>query len=364
MAPSMRIGKMSTTELVQNRENGCQSDSVRKMKKVQVNVLSMNIPIKRRSVGSTDERSDKKVFIMDGDKQISVNNEVDKVICKFCKPKQRFFKNTEILRYHLVRTHNVSSNSSHYQDPTLSPFKVNNPQQVTPNKNQIPLKLPEIQNEDEEKAKEKENEEEEEALLKSRNTVELRRMRGKKNSVVNSRTDKIQPACSFQTIKKNSSSLESEDNRGEEGGEDDSDQNFGSEYDYYFSVSPNPPTPNTPVSDESPISEKSPVPERFPEPRELSVSSPPFQGSPPSSCGASKQNQPRSGRRQSERRFEGLKPYRCNHCELSYSSLENKRLHEQTHTEKTEVCVFCDMRFYFQRGLRRHLIIHTKREVS
>ena len=92
----MKRRNISTKELVQIRENAFQIDSERKMKNVKVDLLKMNIPIKRRSVGSSEERSEK-VFIMDGNKRISVNPEVDKLICKFCKPKQRFFKNTEIL---------------------------------------------------------------------------------------------------------------------------------------------------------------------------------------------------------------------------------------------------------------------------
>ena len=70
------------------------------------------------------------------------------------------------------------------------------------------------------------------------------------------------------------------------------------------------------------------------------------------------QSQPR--RRCSERRFEGLKLFKCNHCDLSYSSLENKKAHEETHLEKEHVCVYCDMRFYFPLSLSRHKRIHVR----
>ena len=228
MAPAMKSGTMSTKALLQKRENV--PEIKLKMKKVQVNLLSMNIPIKRRSVGLSDE-SATKYFIQDGDQQISVNSEVDKISCPQCKPKKRFFKSLEILRYHLVNSHNLNTGSRYYQDPTISPVKINNPQQLTPTKKQIHVKLPsmsldskDIQDEDEEEEKEdedeeEEGEEEEEEEEKSRNPVEVRRMRGKRNNVVNSRTDKIQPTCSYQTFRELPPSTQAPEGGEEEGGQ-------------------------------------------------------------------------------------------------------------------------------------------------
>ena len=95
MAPAMKNGNMSTKELLQNRENV--SEVKQKTKKVQVNLLSMNIPIKRRSLGTSEGRANK-YFIQDGDQQISVNPEVDKLSCPYCKPKKRFLCNIFICR--------------------------------------------------------------------------------------------------------------------------------------------------------------------------------------------------------------------------------------------------------------------------
>jgi len=82
-----------------------------------------------------------------------------------------------------------------------------------------------------------------------------------------------------------------------------------------------------------------------PRSREASVSSEPT-------------SEPGPDRRFSERRFKGEKPYICNHCPLTFSSLENRVIHERTHKEKPFECAFCEMRFSFELSLKRHIKIH------
>merc|ERR1712096_323588 len=67
---------------------------------------------------------------------------------------------------------------------------------------------------------------------------------------------------------------------------------------------------------------------------------------------------PKTKRRLSERKFEGAKPFKCNHCPLSYSNIESKKTHEQTHEEKPFQCVYCDMRFTAEINLKKHTRIH------
>ena len=67
---------------------------------------------------------------------------------------------------------------------------------------------------------------------------------------------------------------------------------------------------------------------------------------------------PRAKRRLSERKFEGAKPFKCNHCPLDFSVIESKKLHEQTHEEKPYQCVYCDMRFTVEISLKKHSRIH------
>jgi len=76
------------------------------------------------------------------------------------------------------------------------------------------------------------------------------------------------------------------------------------------------------------------------------------------SGGASSENGGGSDRRFSERRFQGEKPYMCNHCPLTFSSLDNRVVHERTHREKPFECAFCEMRFSFELSLKRHIKIH------
>lgn len=68
--------------------------------------------------------------------------------------------------------------------------------------------------------------------------------------------------------------------------------------------------------------------------------------------------QRKSGARFSERKFTGEKPYMCNHCPLTFSSLDNRVVHERTHKEKPFECLYCEMRFAFQLSLNRHMKIH------
>ena len=67
---------------------------------------------------------------------------------------------------------------------------------------------------------------------------------------------------------------------------------------------------------------------------------------------------PNPNRRLSERKFEGAKPFKCNHCPLDFSNIESKKLHEQTHEEKPYQCVYCDMRFTIELSLKKHSRIH------
>jgi len=66
------------------------------------------------------------------------------------------------------------------------------------------------------------------------------------------------------------------------------------------------------------------------------------------------------GRRQSERRFGGEKPFGCNHCPLTFSNQLSKVAHERTHMEKPHECPFCEMRFLQELGLKRHARIHAR----
>ena len=66
----------------------------------------------------------------------------------------------------------------------------------------------------------------------------------------------------------------------------------------------------------------------------------------------------RAPMRVSERRFKGAQLFKCNHCNLGFSTLENKKVHEATHIEKELLCHYCDMRFYFPLCLKRHTRIH------
>jgi len=67
---------------------------------------------------------------------------------------------------------------------------------------------------------------------------------------------------------------------------------------------------------------------------------------------------PKAKRRLSERKFEGAKPFKCNHCPLDFSNIESKKIHEQTHEEKPFQCVYCDMRFAIDFSLKKHTRIH------
>jgi len=67
---------------------------------------------------------------------------------------------------------------------------------------------------------------------------------------------------------------------------------------------------------------------------------------------------PKAKRRLSERKFEGAKPFKCNHCPLDFSNIESKKIHEQTHEEKPYQCVYCDMRFSVEFSLKKHTRIH------
>ena len=80
--------------MAQKRKNGGESENVLEMKnsigkaQLKVRLETLNIPIKRRTASSSEKSSEKPFIIQDGDQQLSVNCEVDRVICKFCKTKR------------------------------------------------------------------------------------------------------------------------------------------------------------------------------------------------------------------------------------------------------------------------------------
>ena len=83
--------------MAQKKENGSERENIEKLKnskgeaRLKVRLEPLNIPIKRRTAGSSEKSTGKPFFIQDGEQQLSVNCEVDRVICKFCKTK-RYFK--------------------------------------------------------------------------------------------------------------------------------------------------------------------------------------------------------------------------------------------------------------------------------
>lgn len=263
--------------------------------KLKVNITSMVLPIKRRSSVGLGEKPAEKILIQDGDKQLSVNCEVDKVVCKLCKIR-KYFKDISTLRYHLLMSHGVSRSSRHYENPMISPQK-NDLNKVEGSPIKLPLKLSDS-------SPMLEKEVEEEAV---KNITDVRGMEGKKAEQTEEE-DRVEvempPDECTATVKREvikNTDLEETDPG-------------GMSVDLEVSSWSSPSTPD----------------------------------------------QAQSRRRCSERRFEGLKPFPCNHCDLTFSSLDNKRLHERTHLEKPHVCVYCEMRCFTPLGLARHQRIHVQ----
>lgn len=351
--------------------------------KTVVKLETMNIPIKRKRHGSSGS-SNKRIKLLDGETELSVDPTVDKVLCKSCKP-AKYFKDVDALRYHLVCSHGVPKSSSYYCDPSLSPHKKQTP--VNCDMRKVRVKSQSVISEIQDVAETSEsptapaeletadhvgrvrNNSENTLAGKFREALRVRRMNAKR-SALNGRSTKPQPVCLSEKKLV-------------------SDQSDAIKDDIKQEVIIDEPEIKTKVDTSSPLEEtcsskrqsrrlSQTLPERDDGiksaklgPREesslLSTSKDKFLAPAP----VKKVNRVKSskktpevkvpettGRRVSERRFEGKKPYKCNHCQLSYSSLENKKVHEQTHIEKNLICVFCDMRFYFPLCLKKHKRIH------
>ena len=63
-------------------------------------------------------------------------------------------------------------------------------------------------------------------------------------------------------------------------------------------------------------------------------------------------------RRKSERTYDGDKLFGCNHCPLAFSSKDARVEHERTHQEKPYECPYCEMRFLAELSMNRHMRIH------
>ena len=308
-----------------------------------VKLSPMGIEIKRKRHGSKGENC-KRIKLQDGETELSVDPTVDKVKCKSCKP-TKYFQDVETLRYHLIASHGISANSSYYVNPSISPAKIEPLQNLEITKKvrvKSPCELSEIKDFEEMEDKEKEFVKPKESpkgaspssgLEGSLREVLRRRTKlSKRSPIVNSSASKTQPPCTSERVE--SSPSENCSKNDPLSGENVNEStvvvknNVGSEAGTFAVPAP--------VKDGR-RSGKMKVISKKPE---------------------SKTEEPQPKRRRSERRFEGVKPYKCNHCELSYSSLENKKVHETTHTDKIHLCMYCEMRFYFPLCLKRHNRIH------
>ena len=354
--------------------------------KTVVQLETMNIPIKRKRHGSSGS-SNKRIKLLDGETELSVDPTVDKVLCRSCKP-AKYFKDVDALRYHLVCSHDVPKASSYYCDPSLSPQRPKNNANVIPTtldarkvrvKSQSVVseiqdmvdssELPAVSSEISEHVSQIKNNSDTSTLAgKFREALRVRRMNAKR-SVVNCRSTKPQPVCASEkkTISDPSDDVIKENIKQELIDDPESE----TEYDLTSHLKdtsrrqsrrlsqdttekddriPQVECPKSEPNDK--ISSKSTSKINFIAPAPVKKSSH------LSSSKKMSEVKDTTGRRVSERRFEGEKPYKCNHCQLSYSSLENKKVHEQTHIEKELICVFCDMRFYFPLCLKKHKRIH------
>ena len=56
----------------------------------------------------------------------------------------------------------------------------------------------------------------------------------------------------------------------------------------------------------------------------------------------------------------GEKPYKCSHCDMTFSVKSFLNSHTKTHKEKIlHQCNYCDKTFLFNNQLLRHVRIHT-----
>ena len=352
--------------------------------KTVVQLETMNIPIKRKRHGSSGS-SNKRIKLLDGETELSVDPTVDKVLCRSCKP-AKYFKDVDALRYHLVCSHDVPKASSYYCDPSLSPQRPKtNVIPTTLDSRKVRVKsqsvvseiqdmvdsseLPAVSSEIAEHVSQVKNNSDTSTLAgKFREALRVRRMNAKR-SVVNCRSTKPQPVCASEKkiISDPSDDVIKDDIKQEliddpeSETEDDltshlkdtsrrqsrrSSQDTTEKDDRIPQVECPKSEPNEKISSKSTSKNKFIAPAPVKKSSHLSSSK------------KMSEVKDTTGRRVSERRFEGEKPYKCNHCQLSYSSLENKKVHEQTHIEKELICVFCDMRFYFPLCLKKHKRIH------
>ena len=352
--------------------------------KTVVQLETMNIPIKRKRHGSSGS-SNKRIKLLDGETELSVDPTVDKVLCRSCKP-AKYFKDVDALRYHLVCSHDVPKASSYYCDPSLSPQRPKtNVIPTTLDSRKVRVKsqsvvseiqdmvdsseLPAVSSEIAEHISQVKNNSDTSTLAgKFREALRVRRMNAKR-SVVNCRSTKPQPVCASEKkiISDPSDDVIKDDIKQEliddpeSETEDDltshlkdtsrrqsrrSSQDTTEKDDRIPQVECPKSEPNEKISSKSTSKNKFIAPAPVKKSSHLSSSK------------KMSEVKDTTGRRVSERRFEGEKPYKCNHCQLSYSSLENKKVHEQTHIEKELICVFCDMRFYFPLCLKKHKRIH------
>ena len=352
--------------------------------KTVVQLETMNIPIKRKRHGSSGS-SNKRIKLLDGETELSVDPTVDKVLCRSCKP-AKYFKDVDALRYHLVCSHDVPKASSYYCDPSLSPQRPKtNVIPTTLDSRKVRVKsqsvvseiqdmvdsseLPAVSSEIAEHVSQVKNNSDTSTLAgKFREALRVRRMNAKR-SVVNCRSTKPQPVCASEKkiISDPSDDVIKDDIKQEliDDPESETEDDLTSHLkDTSRRQSRRLSQDTTEKDDRIPqvecpksepnekISSKSTSKNKFIAPAPVKKSSH------LSSSKKMSEVKDTTGRRVSERRFEGEKPYKCNHCQLSYSSLENKKVHEQTHIEKELICIFCDMRFYFPLCLKKHKRIH------
>ena len=303
-----------------------------------VKLAPMGIEIKRKRHGSKGENC-KRIKLQDGETELSVDPTVEKVKCKSCKP-TKYFQDVETLRYHLIASHGISANCSNYVNPSISPAKLESLQNLEISKKvrvKSPSELSEIK--DFEEMEDKDSPKATSSCLglegSLREVLRRRTKLTKRPSIVNCSASTVQPPCTSER----SEAPPSENAIGEmtqsgDGATRVEESTVAMESD--LKSEPGTFVVPAPVK-EGRRSGKIKATSKKPEPKIV---------------------EPHPKRRRSERRFEGVKPFKCNHCELSYSSLENKKVHEATHTDKIHLCMYCEMRFYFPLCLKRHYRIH------
>ena len=355
--------------------------NIRKGTKTVVKLETMNIPIKRRQHGSSGSVN-KRIKLQDGEKELTVDPTVDKVLCKSCKP-AKYFKDVDSLRYHLVCSHDVPESSSYYCDPSLSPSKPRLQTSVKTESRKIRVKsqsiISEIQDlvetsdlrvspseldiSDHVNVTDNKSNSDTSIAGKFREALTVRRMNGKR-SAGNCRDTKPQPTCLSEKKEVVRVVMNGDKELKDEALRDRQNQSLPL-------FVPNRRQPKR--LSQGPYEKEDRIQSTQSKPlKEISLKStsndnclkgdPILAPAPVKSVSrvksSKKTQEVTTGRRVSERIFEGDKPYKCNHCQLSYSSLENKKLHEQTHSEKSLLCHVCDMRFFFPLCLKKHRRIH------